>query len=107
MVLSQLRLPVDGPPENRAAVVELPGWEEWFLELLLEPGQRLWRRHSRTQPPGEHKRSASTDSSASLSGRQAPHIAMSCCSVQSSQCLGVFEHGVVSMLGVTNEFSHE
>ena len=27
---------VEGPKENRAAIVREEGWEEWLLELLLD-----------------------------------------------------------------------
>ena len=27
---------VEGPRENRAALVACPGWDEWLLELLLD-----------------------------------------------------------------------
>ncbi len=27
---------VDGPKENRAAIINEEGWEEWLLELLLD-----------------------------------------------------------------------
>ncbi|KAK9836952.1 hypothetical protein WJX81_002248 [Elliptochloris bilobata] len=34
------RLIVDGPRENRAAVLAQPGWDEWLLELLLDSSPR-------------------------------------------------------------------
>ena len=50
---------VDGPKENRAAVISEEGWEEWLLELLLDGSpcilsaeeqvslhRRLFRSHS-------------------------------------------------------------